>query len=157
MKIRRNTIARVQYTVTNAANGMILQDVSGEQLQEFLFGYQLLLDIFERKLLGLSPGDSFHFHATRDEAYGPVDPKAIVDLPVSTFADEDGRIDEEALQVGNVFPMGDRQGNQLYGKIIRIENDQVIMDFNHPMAGKDLLFSGKIIAVREALPEELPE
>jgi len=136
---------------------MILQDVSGEQQQEFLFGYQLLLDVFESRLQGLSPGDSFQFYATCDEAYGPVDPKAMVDLPVSTFADEDGRIDEEALQVGNVFPMGDRQGNQLYGKIIRIENDQVIMDFNHPMAGKDLLFSGKIIAVREALPEELPE
>jgi FKBP-type peptidyl-prolyl cis-trans isomerase SlyD len=157
MKIRKNTIATVQYSVANALDGKILQQVTGEEMQEFLFGNQLLLEVFEQNLQGLSAGESFHFHASQHEAYGPVDPKAIVAMPLTTFAEEDGRIDDEVVQVGNVFPMGDKQGNELYGKIIRKEKDRVIMDFNHPMAGKDLVFSGKIIAVREALPEEIPD
>ena len=143
--------------MTNFQDGKVLQDVSGDRQQEFLFGYQLLLDIFERTLEGLLPGESFYFEASQDEAYGPVDPKAIIDLPVTAFAEEDGRIDVNVVQVGNIFPMGDQQGNELYGKIVKKENEWVTMDFNHPMAGKDLVFSGHVIAVREALPEELPE
>lgn len=157
MKIKKNTVATVQYSVADASGGKILQQVSGEEMQEFLFGNQLLLEVFEHNLQGLAAGESFHFHASQHEAYGPIDPKAIVDLPLTTFAEEDGRIDDEVVQVGNVFPMGDNKGNQLYGKIIRRGENRVIMDFNHPMAGKDLIFSGKIIGVREALPEEIPD
>lgn len=157
MKIKKNTVATVQYSVADASGGKILQQVSGEEMQEFLFGNQLLLEVFEHNLQGLSAGESFHFHASQHEAYGPIDPKAIVDLPLTTFAEEDGRIDDEVVQVGNVFPMGDNKGNQLYGKIISRGENRVIMDFNHPMAGKDLIFSGKIIGVREALPEEIPD
>lgn len=156
VKIRKNTIATIQYSVTDAADGKLLQKVSGEDQQEFLFGNQLLLEVFEYHLQGLSAGDSFEFQAGSEEAYGPIDPKAIVDLPIQTFAEEDGRIDHEVVQVGHVFPMGDRQGNQLYGKIIRKKDDWITMDFNHPMAGKDLRFSGKILAVREASPDEIP-
>jgi len=157
LKIRKNTIVTVQYSVADASDEKILQQVSGDEVQEFLFGNQLLLEVFEQNLQGLAAGEQFHFHATQDQAYGSVDPKAIVDLPLTTFSEEDGRIDDEVLQVGNVFPMGDNQGNQLYGKIIGRKKNMVVMDFNHPMAGKDLIFSGKVIAVREALPDEIPD
>ena len=157
MKIRKNTVATIQYTVADASDGKILQRVSGDEVQEFLFGNQLLLEVFEHNLQGLSAGEEFHFHATQNEAYGPVDPKAIVDLPLTTFAEEDGRIDDDVVQIGHVFPMADNQGNELYGKIIGREDNRVTMDFNHPMSGKDLVFSGKVIDVREALPDEIPD
>ncbi len=157
LKIKINTIATVQYTVADAADKKILQQVSADEAQEFLFGYQLLLEVFEQNLQGLSAGENFYFQATQDEAYGPIDPKAIIDLPVTTFAEEDGRVDDEVVQVGHVFPMADNQGNQLLGKIVGRKNDQVTMDFNHPMAGKDLIFSGVVMSVREALPEEIPD
>ena len=132
LKIKKNTIAKVQYAVADATDGKILQQVTAHDAQEFLFGNQLLLEVFEQNLQGLSAGDEFYFQATEAEAYGPIDP-------------------------GHVFPMGDRQGNELLGKIVALENDQVTMDFNHPMAGKDLIFSGKIVAVRDALPDEIPD
>ncbi|MGQ7870861.1 FKBP-type peptidyl-prolyl cis-trans isomerase [Sunxiuqinia sp. sy24] len=157
MKIRKNTIATIQYSVSNAADGKVLQKVSGEDQQELLFGNQLLLEVFEQNLQGLSAGDEFHFYAGHNDAYGPVDRKAIVDLPINAFAEEDGRIDDDVVQIGHVFPMGDQQGNQFYGKIIKKEGAWVTMDFNHPMAGKDLKFSGRILAVREASSEEIPD
>jgi len=115
-----------------------------------------LIDIFEISLLGLQAGDTFHFNAKADQAYGPIDPSAIFDLPLTTFAEEDGQIDEEVVQVGHVFPMEDKEGNRHYGKIIRKMKDRVTMDFNHPMAGKNLIFEGKVVAVRTARQEEIP-
>lgn len=156
MKIERNTIAALFYTVSNAESNAILQKVT-EQPQEFLFGHGQLLEVFEKNLLGLMEGDTFSFVARSEEAYGPVDPHAIFDVPLSTFEEEDGSIDDEAVQVGNIFPMEDDYGNRHLGKIIRKMKDRVTMDFNHPMAGKTLRFEGNVVAVRNAKPEELPK
>jgi FKBP-type peptidyl-prolyl cis-trans isomerase SlyD len=51
--------------------------------------------------------------------------------------------------------MKDQDGNPLRGEVIKVEQDLVYMDFNHPMAGFDLYFTGKVLEVREASPEEI--
>lgn len=155
MYIKNNTIAAVLYTVNNSETNAVLQKVY-EQPQEFLFGHEQLLEVFEKNLLGLKEGDTFSFVASPEEAYGPVDPHAIFDMPLSVFAEEDGSVDDEVVQVGHVFPMQDEQGNRHLGKIIRKMKDRVTMDFNHPMSGKTLRFEGSIVSVRDAKPEELP-
>lgn len=155
MRIQKNIVASITYTVINANTGALLQDAS-TQKQDFLFGNGLLLDVFERNLYGLTAGAEFSFEAKASEAYGPVDPHAIFDMPLSTFTEEDGSIDDDVVQVGHVFPMQDEHGYRHFGKIIRKMKDRVTMDFNHPLAGKDLLFSGTIHALRQARPEEIP-
>jgi len=157
MKIEKNCVASVSYTVFEIETNKKLQTVPEDSPQDFLFGHDLLLDVFEKSLMGLKAGDSFRFDAKVNEAYGPIDPGAIFDFPMSTFEEEDGRIDDEVVQVGHVFPMADKEGNRHYGKIIRKMKDRVTMDFNHPMEGKNLRFEGKIFAVREAQAEELPQ
>lgn len=156
MKISRNTIATIWYTVTEQASGKVLQKIPADAPQEFLFGNDLLLDIFEEMLTNKEDGEHFSFLASADQAYGPIDPSAIFDLPLETFANEDGIVEEEVVQVGHIFPMADNEGNRHYGKIIRKMVDRVTMDFNHPMAGKDLLFEGEIVHVRKAETNEIP-
>jgi FKBP-type peptidyl-prolyl cis-trans isomerase 2 len=51
--------------------------------------------------------------------------------------------------------MQDSLGRHLNGTIVTVGDDTVTMDFNHPMAGKDLFFKGKVLAVRDATDEEL--
>ena len=51
--------------------------------------------------------------------------------------------------------MQDQDGNPIEGRVLEIKDDTVMMDFNHPLAGQDIHFSGKIIDVRETTPEEL--
>jgi FKBP-type peptidyl-prolyl cis-trans isomerase SlyD len=155
LEISKNTVVSLFYSVKDAASDKILQQQLDEP-QEFLIGHQLLIDTFEDHLLGLITDQTFKFVVPKDQAYGPIDPHAIFDLPISTFEEEDGTIDEEVVQVGHVFPMADKDGNRHYGKIIRKMKDSVTMDFNHPMAGRDLLFEGRIVAVREARPDEIP-
>lgn len=156
MRIEKNIVGRIYYSVTEKSSGKLLQQIPEENAEEFLFGYQLLIDVFEQKLAGKKAGESFRFEAAKDEAYGPIDPSAIFDLPLETFKEEDGSIDDEVVQVGHVFPMEDNEGNRHFGMIIRKFKDRVTMDFNHPMAGKDLIFEGAVVELRKATAEDIP-
>lgn len=151
-EISKGVIAKLYYQLSNARTG---QAMGSFDEQELLFGYGLLLDGFEENLQGLQSGQEFSFELSASEAYGEFNPKAIVFVPIENFADESGNLDFEALKLGNVFPMGDAAGNRYYGKIIEVQNDKVKMDFNHHLAGTDLLFTGKVISTRAATTEEI--
>ncbi len=155
ISVERNCIVSIIYTVSDAVSNRILQQVTNPE--EFLIGHQLLIDDFENNLLGLLPGANFSFQVEAERAYGPVDPHAIFDLPITVFEEENGEVDDNVVQVGHVFPMEDKFGNRHYGKIIRKMKDSVTMDFNHPLAGKNLSFTGEVIAVRKAQTDELPQ
>jgi FKBP-type peptidyl-prolyl cis-trans isomerase SlyD len=67
----------------------------------------------------------------------------------------DGVLDLEVLRIGNMVPLLDREGNQLVAKIVSVDDGTVLLDFNHPLAGHDLHFAGKVMEVREASADEL--
>jgi FKBP-type peptidyl-prolyl cis-trans isomerase SlyD len=113
-----------------------------------------LLPSFESNIDSLQAGDSFSFSLNSDMAYGDKREDMIVNVPIAVF-ETDGKLNEDICQVGNEVPMMDTQGNPLNGIINEITDTFVRMDFNHPMAGLDLFFSGKIVDVREATIEEL--
>ncbi|MCX6194104.1 MAG: peptidylprolyl isomerase, partial [Cytophagales bacterium] len=120
----------------------------------FIHGLSGLPEAFEQNLLGLSIGDTFDFSISAEDAYGNVDPNAIIELPKSIFQAEDQTADD-ILQIGNFIPMTDDQGNRMQGLVVSIEGETVTMDFNHPLAEKTLMFQGKILNIREATPDEL--
>ncbi len=120
----------------------------------FLFGVGSMIPRFETELSGLKTGDKFNFTINADEAYGPSDNEAIVRVPIEVFK-VDGAIDFDILKVGNVLPMRDNEGNSLNGKVIGIDPDAAVLDFNHPLAGHNLHFTGEIIEVREATSDEI--
>lgn len=147
-------IVHVIYSLKDARTGRVLKHPQ-QQPEEFLIGQGLMLDDFEAHLVKLNDGDNFNFVVETERAYGSIDPHAIFDMPLSTFAEEDGHIDPEVVQVGHVFPMADHDGNRHYGKIIRKMADSVTLDFNHPLAGKDLLFEGEILMMRNANADDV--
>jgi FKBP-type peptidyl-prolyl cis-trans isomerase SlyD len=113
-----------------------------------------MLPKFEDHLSTLNTGDAFEFTLASADAYGEMDQDAIIDLEKSIFM-IDGKTDDELLTIGNVIPMRDDQGHMLQGTVVSVSDDSVRMDFNHPMAGNTLHFTGKVIDVREASAEEL--
>ncbi len=151
MKIGKDTVAEIFYTLKAVGETAMIEQIPEDKPHAFLFGQNLMLPDFEQNLQGLQAGDSFEFTIASEDAYGPVDPYAIFDLPLDTF-EEDGKINPETVKVGNHFPMQDEMGNQHTGKIIKLMKESVTMDFNHPLAGKDLQFTGKIVSVRMAKP-----
>ncbi len=145
-KIAKGKKAKVAYTLTLPNDKEVIDRADNAHPATFRFGEGQLIDGFEKKLLGLGPGDTFDFVIPADEAYGPRDSYAVFDLPKDTFAVE-GKVDESLLRVGNTFPMRDNNGQRHVGKIIQVNENSVTMDFNHPLAGKDLHFRGTVLEV----------
>jgi len=138
----------------NDVNGNLIQEVTKDQPFVTLFGAGALIPKFENELEGLKAGDTYGFAVNSNEGYGEVNPQAVVELDKKIF-EVDGKVDDEMLKVGNSIPMQNDQGQPLNGLVKEIKTDKVVMDFNHPLAGINLYFTGEILDVREATAEEL--
>ncbi|MCC8089323.1 MAG: peptidylprolyl isomerase [Rikenellaceae bacterium] len=147
MKISSNTFVSLTYDLT--VDGELVDQATTERPLEFIYGAGFLLPSFEENIKDLEAGDEFDFKLDAENAYGVVIDEAVVELPKSTFV-VDGKIEEGMLENGNRIPMMNNQGNQMVGVVQEVKDDVVVMDFNHPLAGKELNFKGKIVSVREA-------
>ena len=108
----------------------------------------------EHALEGKAAGDVFDVLARAEEAFGMPDKDNIVELDRDIFV-VDGKFDEEMIKVGNVVPMMTADGFRIDGRVLEVGPAKVKLDFNHPLAGKDVRFRGKVVTVRDATPEEL--
>ncbi len=157
MIIEKNKVVSVSYNLEANTAGEEKQHVETagpDRPLTFLFGSGGLIPAFEENLSGLTTGASFSFSIDAADAYGETEPDALVDLPLEIFK-VDGVLDMEMLQTGNMVPMSDRDGNRLDGRVVAITGENVKMDFNHPLAGHQLHFSGEVLEVREATEEEI--
>ncbi len=136
--------------------GNVLEAVKKDQPIEFLFGAGRLNKSFENNVKQLAEGETFDFMIQSEQAYGPVNDKAIVDLPKSIFI-IDGKLAEDLLVEGNIINMEDKEGNPHRGKVMDVGEEKIKMDFNHPLAGMDLHFRGEVVSKREPTPEELQQ
>lgn len=157
MKVALNKVVSVTYRLEANAQGeekIHIETAGNESPLVFLFGAGGLIPAFEENLEGKSVGDKFSFTIDAGNAYGEINNEALVELPIDIFK-VDGVIDMAMLKTGNTIPMNDHEGNRLDGKVIGITGDKVKMDFNHPLAGHDLHFSGEVIDIRDASTEEI--
>ena len=134
--------------------GDVVETVKEEKPFVFLYGAGLMLPKFEEHLNGLKANDKFEFTLKCEDAYGLATEEAVQDLPKNIF-EVDGKIEEGLLAEGNVIPMQNDDGNKFNGVIMEVGDENIKMDFNHPLAGDDLHFAGNIIEVREATKEEM--
>ena len=155
MKIKKHTVVTLHYKLQEEdASGSLIEETSGGEPLVFLQGVGQMIPEFERQLEGKSAGDSFAFGIKSADAYGDYNEEAKINIPIETFV-VDGKLATELLQEGKTIPMRDQQGNMIYGTVLDVEEKEVAMDFNHPMAGVDLYFSGKIEEIRPATESEI--
>jgi len=155
MKIEKNLMVSLTYELQEGDNnGKVIEKIDDSRPLNFIFGTGKLLPAFESNLNQLSQGETFNFLLGASDAYGDRMEDMVIDVPISVFQ-KDGKVDESICQIGNEVPMADGSGNPLYGIINEITDTFVKMDFNHPMAGVNLYFSGKVLDVREPSAEEL--
>jgi len=155
MKIENNKVVTMTYTLhLNDEQGEVIQKVDESKPFIQLFGVSALLPLFESNLSGMEKGDNFGFGLSAEEGYGNLSDEAILKLEKKIFEVE-GVVDPEMVAVGKTITMQDNNGNPLEGKVLAVEEDNVIMDFNHPLAGESLFFTGTILNVRKATEVEL--
>ena len=157
MEISKNTMVTLTYDLrVDDSNGEMVEQATQENPLQFLYGVGMMLPKFEANLLGVKQGDSFEVKLEKADAYGEVNPDALVDLPKHVF-EVDGKVDYELIKVGNTVPMMSSNGQRLNGVVLELTDDVVKMDFNHPLAGEDLFFKGSVLEVREASEEEIAQ
>jgi FKBP-type peptidyl-prolyl cis-trans isomerase SlyD len=155
MEIGKDKVVTLAYELRlGSNNGKLIESTSANDPAVFLFGAGILLEKFEENLNGKRVGDSFAFNLDNEDAYGEHFSENIIGLPIGVF-EIDGEIDREMLEIGNVVPMQDESGNHMNGKVVEVTEDEVKMDFNHPLAGENLHFSGTVLDIRVATSEEL--
>jgi len=129
---------KIHYTLT--VEGEIVDSTQGSEPMEFVFGDSAMLPSFQEAIKGLKAGDKNNFSLQPENGFGQPDPNAIVQIPRSNLPEGD-------LQPGMMFSATSEQGYPMRATVVKIEDDTATMDFNHPLAGKELLFDVEIIAV----------
>lgn len=164
MKIAPNTVVTLTYELYIGDNSdeendeetfEIAEVVGEDEPMVFLHSKSGLPETFEQNLTGLTAGETFDFWLAPETGYGEYNEEANAQLPLAMFKDELGEEYKELLEVGNMVPFTDDDGSQLNGQIIEITDELVHIDFNHPLAGRAMHFTGEVISVREATTEEL--
>jgi FKBP-type peptidyl-prolyl cis-trans isomerase SlyD len=151
MTIKPNSVVALTYDLYTTENGaeVFVEQANEENPLVFLYGTGMMLPRFEENLSGLKSGDTYDFHLTAEDAYGEKDPQAVTELALEMFQEMD------KPEIGSFLPLQDNQGNQFRALVTEITDAAVVVDLNHPMAGKDLHFKGVILEVREATQDEL--
>ena len=147
MKIAPGKEVAVHYTLYVVDDEKeLIEETRNDDPMRFVFGQDSMLAKFEQALLGLSAGDAFTVSIPCDEAYGPEQENLFIEYPKSMFI-EDGELDEEIFQEGEIIPLESPEGDIIEGVVCEVKLNSVVLDFNHPLAGEDLLFEGTVVSV----------
>lgn len=142
------------YKVENGTETLVHQTDTDDP-ERIVYGVtQGVIEALEQALEGLAAGDSFDVSVKADEAFGERDPEHVIELEKELF-EVDGKFDAEMVKPGNALPMMTAEGYRITGIVESVGDKTVKMDFNHPLAGKDLRFRGKVLLVRDATDAEL--
>lgn len=157
MTISEDKAVSVNYYLTASKNNepeQLIEETSNDHPFVFLFGYGSVLPDFETSLNGKQKGDKFDFKISAKNGYGDYEKDYVVKIDKAAF-EVDGKFDDVRVKVGQDLEMSDAEGNPLMGRVLSINDKEVEMDFNHPLAGHDLHFIGEVLDVRAATAEEL--
>ncbi len=148
MKITDNCVVFMHYTLTDE-EGQTIDSSLGNEALPYLHGGNNIVTGLEKALTNLIAGAKVTVVVQPEDGYGHVVPEAIQTIPKDAFGDEDD------IQPGMQFQAQSPEGQVQYVTIKEINDDGILVDGNHPLAGKVLNFEIEVVDVREATAEEL--
>jgi len=147
MNIRDDLVVSLDYTL-KVDGAVIDRSENGEPIQ-FIQGQGHVIPGLERQLYGMTIGESKLLVIPPAEGYGVVDDNAYANIPRSQFPSD------IPLELGVALQLRDQRGEVLNATIEEINQEAVRLNFNHPLAGKELIFTVKVVDLREATQEEM--
>lgn len=121
---------------------------------QFISNLGCVLPAFEKALEDKATGDNFDFVIPCAEAYGEFKDEMMFDVPKHVF-EINGRFDSEHIFEGNIIPLQGEDGSRFNATVIEVKAEAVTIDLNHPRAGEDLHFVGKVVELRPATNDEI--
>lgn len=137
--IEEGSSVSIEYTLT-LDDGTKADSNVGDDPLVFSQGQQEILPALEEALVGLEVGNTKKVTLTAEEGYGLVDPDGFQEV-------EPDLVPEDARSVGTMLVASDEQGNEQPIRVHEVGEDKIVLDFNHPLAGRALTFDIKIVAI----------
>mgnify|MGYP001819113656 CR=1 FL=1 len=147
MQIADKMVVTIDYTLKDD-NGTVL-DSSTEGNFAYLHGAENIIPGLENALSGKSAGDEVEVSVSPAEGYGERNDSMIQSVPRDMFDSE------QEIQVGMQFHAQSPEGDMIVVSVTNVEDDNITVDGNHPLAGVNLNFGVKVVEVREASQEEI--
>ncbi len=131
---------KVNYTLT--VDGKVIYTSKGRQPFEFKEGTHQIVPGFEKAVMGMKAGGKKSFKVKPEDGYGPVDPNAIKEVPIKTLP---AGVTPKA---GMTLLAQTKDGRNIPVTIKEVKKDVVVMDLNHPLAGKTLSFDVEVVEIK---------
>jgi FKBP-type peptidyl-prolyl cis-trans isomerase SlyD len=146
-KVQDDLVVSLDYSLY--VDDELLESTQESKPIQFIQGIGQIISGLEDALYGMVTGESKRVKLTPDQAYGESDPEAVQKVKQEEFSEE------IPLEIGNFLDLRDKEDNVLSAQITAKDDETVTLDFNHPLAGKDLTFEITVVNLRPATPEEL--
>lgn len=145
--VQDGVVVSMEYSLH--VDGELLDTSEGQGPLQFLVGYGNIISGLESEMMGMKVGDSKDVVVQPEDGYGEFDEEAFIDVPRGQFPKD------MPVEVDTELTVRDDEGNARYARVESVEGETVRLDFNHPLAGAELHFSVKVVALREPTEEEL--
>ncbi|MEW6444822.1 MAG: FKBP-type peptidyl-prolyl cis-trans isomerase [Pseudomonadota bacterium] len=147
MTICKDKVVFIHYTLRDD-EGQVLDSNVGDEALPYLHGHGNLVAGLEKALEGRASGASFEVSVPPAEAYGERDPGGMIEVPRGSLSED------VELEVGNRVQAMGPEGRMEF-MIAGFDDDMVLLDGNHPLAGLTLHFEVEVGAIRDAHPDEI--
>jgi len=148
MSISENNVVSINYELKDVHTGEILDSNLSAAPLSFIVGKGQIIPGLEEKIKGLAQGDSANIEVAAKDAYGEYDDNAVQTLPKEQFAGLE-------LHEGMTLYGQGEHGETVQVTVKSFNDENVEIDFNHPLAGKALLFAITVSEVRDATADEI--
>ncbi|WP_342373806.1 peptidylprolyl isomerase [Myxococcus stipitatus] len=148
MKITKDSVVSIDFKL-HLGDGEIIDESDAGDPLVYLQGHEQLVPGLEKALEGKVKGDAFSVVVPPEEGYGPYDDEGIEVVPRDMFPPD------LKLEAGGILTAEDPDGDEVEFLVKSVNEKEVTVDYNHPLAGKTLHFDGKVTDVRAASKEEL--
>ncbi|RTL51069.1 MAG: peptidylprolyl isomerase [Sphingobacteriales bacterium] len=144
-QVKKGDTVKVHYH-GKLEDGTTFDSSEGREPLEFEVGSGMVIAGFDDGVTGMQIGEKKTIHIPADEAYGPVQEEMIMEFPRDRFPDD------MTPEVGMQLNMSNGQGQNFPVVIVDVKDTVVILDANHPLAGKDLVFDLELVAIAGGSP-----
>ena len=148
MRVKTDTIVTLSYRLEDAS-GRLIEDRPPDKPFIYLHGYGNLIPTLEKRLEGQTAGFELSVKLASREAYGEYQKNLLVEIPRTQLPPH------MPIEAGRAFSTSGPSGEPLVVRVLEFDEQTVVLDGNHPLAGIDLAFDIKVLAIRAATEQEI--
>jgi FKBP-type peptidyl-prolyl cis-trans isomerase 2 len=140
--VKDGQLVSVHYTLLGT-DGKVIESSKGKEPLKYIHGKKMMIPGLEKELTGMKVGGEKHVTVKPEDAYGPVNKNAFQEVPKE-------KVPANGLKVGTMLTGQGPQGQPMQARVHEIKEKTVVVDLNHPMAGKTLVFDVKVVDIQPA-------